>query len=75
MKLKIIDMEMGTEKYVTLSEAQGWKWGDPTTIRMVNGRQVASWEKLAEMARYYEQKGTKELIMYEAPSFMLLGGG
>jgi len=75
MKLKVIDMEMGTEKYVSLAEAQDWKWGDPGMMRMINHRHVFSFEKLTEMAGFYEQKGVAELTVYEAPSFMLLGGG
>jgi len=75
IQLKVIDMEMGTNKFVPLSEAQNWKWGDPRTVRVINGRQVHSFEKLTEMARFYENKGVSELTIYEAPSFMLLGGG
>lgn len=75
IKLKVIDMEMETIKFVSLPEAQGWEWGDPGTVRMINGRQVFSFEKLMEMAGYYEKRGVPELTVYEAPSFMLLGGG
>ena len=75
IQLKVIDMEMGTVKCVPLSEAQNWKWGDPATIRTINGRQLASIKMLTEMAGFYEKKGVTELTVYEAPAFMLLGGG
>jgi len=75
IKLKVIDMETGAERYAEPAEVKTWKWGDPNTMRVVNGGHVTSWEKLQEIMRYQEEKGSRELIIYEAPRFMLLGGG
>lgn len=75
IKLKVIDMESGTQRYVSPFEANNWKWGDPNIMRVVNGGHITSWEKLLEIMHYQEQRGIKELVIYEAPRFMLLGGG
>lgn len=75
IKLKVIDMENGKERFCEHSEAKTWGWGDPNIMRLVNGTHVTSWNKLFEMMQYYEERGTAELVIYEAPGFMLLGGG
>ena len=75
LKLKVIDMETGESRRCEPEEAKGWKWDDPIIMRVVNGGQVISWENLEDIIRYQETKGTKEIAVYEAPRFMLLGGG
>jgi len=75
VKLKVIDMETGKERYIEPEDIQTWKWGDPSIIRVVNGTHVTSPGKLMEIVRYNESRGATVLIIYEAPSFMLLGGG
>jgi hypothetical protein len=75
IKLEFIDMETGKERYFEPEEIQTWKWGDPSIIRVVNGTHVTSAGKLMEIIRYHESRGVTELTIYEAPSFMLLGGG
>jgi len=75
IKIKLIDMENGVERYCDIGETKSWKWGDTEIMRVINGTHVTSWEKLLEMLRYQEEKGTQEVIIYEAPRFMLLGGG
>jgi hypothetical protein len=44
-------------------------------MRVIAGTHINSWEKLLEIARYSEEKGLRELIIREAPRFMLLAGG
>ena len=73
--IKIIDMESGEERYTDVAETKTWKWDDASTIRVVNGYHVTSPQKLQDIMRYQEARGTKEIIIYEAPRFMLLGGG
>jgi hypothetical protein len=44
-------------------------------MRIVAGRQVDSWTKLFEIIRFQEEKGAKELVIYEGPRFMMAAGG
>jgi hypothetical protein len=71
IKLKIIDMDSGKENTFKLDEAKTWKWDDPTIMHTVGGNNINSWAKLAEIARYQEEKGNTELVVYEVPRFML----
>jgi len=75
IKLKVVDLESGKERYCEPTEVKTWKWADPTIMRVVSGTHVNSWAKLIEMMQYYEEKGAAELIIYEAPSFMMIAGG
>ena len=75
IKLKIIDMESGKERTGESTEAKTWKWNDPGIMRIVAGHQVDSWTKLAEIMQYQEEKGAKELVIYEGPRFMMIAGG
>jgi len=75
IKLKVIDMESGETRTCELEETKDWDWSDTTTMRIVDGRQVTSWDKLVELASYKAQKGDREVKLYEAPRFMLLAGG
>jgi hypothetical protein len=75
IKLKLIDAEDETSRTFDLEEAKTWDWNDPTIMRVIGDLQITSWAKLVEMVRYKAKKGYRELKIYEAPRFMLLGGG
>ena len=57
------------------AEAKTWKWDNPSIMRIINGSQINSWTKLAEIMQYQEEKGAKELVIYEGPRFMMIAGG
>jgi len=75
VKLKVIDMESGKVRVCPLEEAKTWEWNNPELMRVVDGFQVTSWDKLVELSDYKAEKGYQEVEVYEAPRFMLLGGG
>jgi hypothetical protein len=75
IRLKLIDVENETSRVCDLDEAKAWDWSDPTTMRVIGDLQVSSWDKLVEIARFKAKKGHREVDIYEAPRFMLLGGG
>ena len=75
LTLKVVDMETGEARVCGLEETKTWNWGDPTIMRMVDGRQMTGWEKLIEFISCKARKGSHEIVLYEAPRFMLLGGG
>lgn len=75
INLKVIDMETGNVRVCPLAEAKRWDWSNPEIMRVVGGFQVTSWDKLVEIASYKAERGYQEVELYEAPRFMLLGGG
>jgi hypothetical protein len=75
VKLKVIDMESGKVRVCKLDEARTWDWGNPEMMRMIGGVQITSWDKLVELVSFKAKKGYQEVEVYEAPRFMLLGGG
>ena len=75
IKLKLFDVENSKETIYDLKDAKMWTWDDPSIMRVIAGTHINSWEKLLEIARYSEEKGLRELIIREAPRFMLLAGG
>jgi hypothetical protein len=75
ISIKVIDAETDEAAYFDLNEAKNWDWSNPTLMRVVGDIQIYSWEKLVEIARFKAKKGTRELVIYEAPRFMLLAGG
>ena len=75
LKIKVIDMESGEERYTDFEQAKNWNWGDTGTMRIVNGVHITSFKKFLEIARYQEEKGNTEVSVLEAARFMLLGGG
>ncbi len=75
IRLKVIDMESGEARICQLDEAKAWDWSDQETMRIIGGLQVTSWDKLVEIARFKAEKGYQEVEIYQAPRFMLLGGG
>jgi hypothetical protein len=75
IRLKVIDMETGESRICGLEEAKTWDWSDPSTIRMIDGLHITSWNELLEILRYKSARGYREVVFYEGPRFMLLGGG
>jgi len=75
VKLKVIDMESGEVRVCPLDEAKTWDWSNTEIWRVVDGFQVTSWDKLVELASFKAEKGYREVVVYEGPRFMMLGGG
>jgi len=75
IKLKVIDMESGEERDCELAEAKSWDWSDPASMKIIDGVQVTDWDQLVELLSYKVRQGDREVKLYEAPHFMLLGGG
>jgi len=75
IKLKVIDMESGATTVCELDEAKTWDWGNQEILRVVDGFQITSWDKLVEVASFKAKKGYQEVKVYEGRRFMLLGGG
>ncbi len=75
VKLKLIDMETGTATMCELEEARKWDWDNPHMMRLIAGLQVTNWDKLVEMVSFRAKRGYQEVEVYEAPRFLLLGGG
>jgi hypothetical protein len=73
--IKVINAETNETRICTLTEAKEWDWSDTTEMRVVGDIQIYSWDKLVEIARFKAKKGARELVLYEAPRFMLLAGG
>jgi hypothetical protein len=75
IRIKFIDMESSEFKYVELDELKTLDWKDPQTMRLLDGRQITSWDHLAKMVELMAEEGREEIELYEGPRFMLLGGG
>ncbi len=75
IKLKLIDVDNETSRFFELEEAKMWDWNDPTTMRVIGDLQVTSWDNLVKLVRFKAKKGHRQVDIYEAPRFMLLGGG
>jgi hypothetical protein len=75
VRLKVIDMESGTSRVCELDEAKTWDWGNPEILRVVDGFHITGWDKLVELSAYKAERGLREIVVYEGPRFMLLGGG
>ncbi len=75
VKLRLVDVDQEISRPFELEEAKSWNWDDPDTMRMIGDLQVTSWDNLVEILRFKEKKGYREVDVYEAPRFMLLGGG
>ena len=73
--LKVIDMESGTTRVCNLDEAKTWDWNTLETLRIIGGRQITSWDRLVELLSVKAQTGCQGVEIYEAPLFMVLGGG
>ena len=75
IKLKVIYMESGETRVCDLDEAKTWDWSNPEMMRMIGGAQITSWDKLVEIVLFKAKKGYREVELYEAPRFLMLGGG
>jgi len=75
IKLKVVDMDTGETKVCSLEEAKTWDWSNPEMMRVIGDIQATSWDKLVELISFKAKKGYQEVVVYEAPRFMLLGGG
>jgi hypothetical protein len=75
VKLRLVDAENETSRFFELEEAKSWDWDDPTIMRVIGELQVTSFDKLVEIVRFKAKKGYEKVDVYEAPRFMLLGGG
>ncbi|MEI6153342.1 MAG: hypothetical protein WCQ90_04565 [Deltaproteobacteria bacterium] len=75
ISLKLIDAESGKVRACSLDEAESWNWEDFNTMRIINDRQVKSFDHLIDVLCYKELKGDKEVSLYEFPRFMFLCGG
>jgi len=73
--LRVVDVENGTSELCPLEEARQWDWGDEQTIRLIDGRQLTSWDGLIEVMAHKAAKGYPEVKIYVAPRFMVLAGG
>jgi hypothetical protein len=75
VKLMVINVETGESRVYSLEEARAWKWGNPDTVRQIDGIQIDSWDKLIQVLSYKAESGHQEVKLYEAPRFMVLAGG
>jgi len=75
ISLTVIDMESGENRVCQLEEAKTWNWDNPELMRIIDGFQITSWDKLIEVVSFKAEKGHKEVRLYEAPRFMMLAGG
>jgi len=75
ISLEVIDAESGKVRPCSLDEAKSWDWEYYHTMRIINDRQVKSFDHLIDVLCHKESKGYKEVILYEFPRFMFLSGG
>lgn len=72
---RVLNMENRQSRTCEFEEAKSWDWGDPTTMRLIDGWHVKSYNNLVDILCYKEEKGHKEAELQECPRFMLLSGG
>ena len=75
VKLKVIDMDTGTTRTCELKEAKTWDYNNPETVILIGGLQITEWDMLVDILSHKAGEGNQEVEVYEAPRFMLLGGG
>lgn len=75
IKLKVIDMESGASRVCDFNEAKTWDWNNQGMMRIIDGQQINSFDRLIEVLYNKAEKGYKEVELYEGPRFMLLAGG
>jgi hypothetical protein len=74
VNLKITDIETDEVRYCPVEELESWDWGNPEQVRLIDGRQVTSFDQLVKMVVYLLEEG-KEIDLFEGPRFMMLAGG
>ncbi|MHB8111454.1 MAG: hypothetical protein ACYDHW_15620 [Syntrophorhabdaceae bacterium] len=72
---RVLNMENRISRICEFTEAKSWDWGDPTTIRLIDGWHVKNYNNLIDILCYKQEKGHKEAELQECPRFMLLSGG
>ena len=75
IRLKVIDVERNEARVCSLHEVEKWHWGDPRMWRLIDGRQVTSFDSLLGILCHKAEAGCEEVELYEAPRFMNLAGG
>jgi hypothetical protein len=75
IRLRVVDVESGETKICEFNETKTWDWDNPEMMRLVDGRQVKSFDNLMDIVCYKAEKGYEEVKIYEAPRFMILAGG
>jgi hypothetical protein len=75
IKVKVLNRETGEERYYTLDEAKTWDWANPEMWRIVSGWQVTSFQQFLNICYSKMQKGQTEVLILEAPRFMMCSGG
>jgi hypothetical protein len=75
IRLKVIDVENRGTRICSLSEARKWDWTNSRIWRVIDGRQIRSFEGLIEILCHKAEAGSEEAELYEAPRFMFLAGG
>ena len=75
IRLRLINMETHEVRTCNIDETASWDWSDPVVMRFIDGLQITDPEKLTELIAYKKKKGNSEIVIYEGPRFMLLGGG
>jgi hypothetical protein len=75
VNIRITDMENDTVRYCRLEELEPWDWGNPEQVRLIDGRQVTSFDQLVGMVAFMKEEGQDEIDLFEGPRFMMLAGG
>jgi hypothetical protein len=75
IRLKLVDVENDKSRICGLDEAKTWDWSNPEIMRVIGDFQITSFEQLLFMLREKEEKGIQEVMLMEAPRFMMLAGG
>jgi hypothetical protein len=73
--IKITDMETDAVRHCRLEELEPWDWGNPEQVRLIEGRQVTSFDQLVRMVAYLKEEGYDIIDLFEGPRFMMLAGG
>jgi len=75
IRLKVVDVESEKIRFCEFDEAKTWDWGNPEMMRLIDGRQVKSFDNLFDILCYKAENGHREVEILEYPRFMLLAGG
>jgi hypothetical protein len=76
IRVKVINLVSEETHDLDMAEAAKWEWRNPEQQRFINGTlHVTSWGQLLEYCRRREEKGDKEVIIYESPDHLMASGG
>jgi hypothetical protein len=74
--VKVINLVSEETHNLDMAEAAKWEWRNPEQQRFINGTlHVTSWGQLLEYCRRREEKGDREVIIYESPDYLMASGG